>query len=230
MLELREYTYAEMVQLLNTTDCQGIKRKLESYAIRYTFEGRGRNTRFQILEIPNAFKLFCITELHIPAQACFEKMLYFYYYFFNDDTFAGMPSQEEANILMEQLFNVSRQTVANWTRYLSHADYIAFSDYECKYYAVSKDAATRKKTYTEISRDLYLQGWHTYWRIRGEKPKESSGFAWYEAIKIWGGPAFKHRMPMQNALCNDKIEELIRIINDNVADELLQGEIPACLF
>ena len=230
MLEVKDYTYAEIVQQLNSTDRQGINRKLRNYGIEFQTEGRGTRTVYHIKNIPNPFMLFCITELNVPAQTQFEKMLYYYYYFFNDDTFAGMPNQEQANILMEQLFNVSRQTIANWTRYLERADYIALLDSECRYYAVNKDAHTNKKYYTEISRDLYLHGWHIYWQIRGELPKESSGFAWYEAMKIWGGNACKHRLPIQNAIYNNKIDELLTIINEAVSDELLQDEIPVCLF
>lgn len=230
MLEVKTYSYAEMVKELNTSDRQGITRKLKNYGIQFQTEGRGGRTKYHIISVPNAFKLFCITELRIPAQACFEKLLYFYYYFFNDETFAGMPNQEQANILMENLFNVSRQTVANWTRYLNRAEYISFSNDECRYYAVNKEVTTGKKTYTEISRELYLRGWHKYWSLRKEDPKEASGWAWFEAKKIWGGCACKHRLPMQNAIYTNKIDELLTIINEAVSDELLQDEIPVCLF
>ncbi|MCH5198008.1 MAG: hypothetical protein J1E34_03780 [Oscillospiraceae bacterium] len=230
MLEIKEYTYNELSQIFGTSDRQGIKRKLRSYDIKYETQGRGERTVYKILEIPNKFKLFCITELQFPAQANFEKMLYYYYYFFNDDTFAGLPNQEQANIFMEQLFNVSRQTIANWVRYLEQANYVYLSNYDCKYYAVTKDKFTGQKLLTEISHEKYSRGWSAYWGIRRERPREESGFAWREAMEIWGGCACKHRLPLQNAFYIDKIEELINIINDIVSDKILNGEIPASLF
>ena len=63
MLELRTYTKDEITGILDTTDRQGVKRKLDGYGVEYTIEG-WKNYTLTITAINDPFRLFCIT---LPA-------------------------------------------------------------------------------------------------------------------------------------------------------------------
>jgi hypothetical protein len=66
MLEEKIYTKAEISEILNIRDNQGIIRKLRSYNIKYSSFGRGNSLTVKIIYIPDKFKVFCITKETIP--------------------------------------------------------------------------------------------------------------------------------------------------------------------
>ena len=57
MLEEKVYTKAEIAKILQTTDNQGIKRKLNNYGIEYSCSGRGNNLQVHITKIPSMFQV-----------------------------------------------------------------------------------------------------------------------------------------------------------------------------
>ena len=134
-----------------------------------------------------------------------------------------MPRHYQADYLAENVFYVCRQTVANWIDYLIKADYYAISDTECKYYVI-KHSEDGKKVLTETTKETYCAGWKKYWQFRGEQPKEASGYAWKAAMEVWGGCAYKHRPPQENAIYLNQIYELIDIVNNCVSSNFLLGK------
>ena len=63
MLEIRKYTKNELSAVLGTNNKQGIDRKLQRYGVEFVSYGWGQNLMYEIQEIPNRFKLYCITEI-----------------------------------------------------------------------------------------------------------------------------------------------------------------------
>ena len=91
MLELRKYPKAELSALFGTRDTQGLKRKLERYGIVYEEAGRGNTMTFDIKEITDPFKIFCITELDFDGGTDFKKVL-------------GMEPVSNSRMLFSQIF------------------------------------------------------------------------------------------------------------------------------
>ena len=91
MLEIRSYTYAELSQMLGTRDAQGICRRLTRWDVVYTVSGRRAQTIYDIIEIPDPFKVFCILDLGFSPQTDFDKLMFFLYYALNDDEFLWLP-------------------------------------------------------------------------------------------------------------------------------------------
>lgn len=208
MLELREYTKPEMTEMFGTKDNQGLKRKLEGYAVDFEITGRGESAIYKIKSISFAFKLFCITEFGCDGNTDFIKLRNFYYYFFNDEEFSAMPDEvKEARMRLEHK-DISRQTIANYTKKLEEKNMIHKTTTEFIYYFAYKD------TQRIVERSEYSQAWKEYW-----DNKKNYGMCSMEAIEImrynYGGVARKQAIPERNSLLNDKIEHMLDLIQQS---------------
>ena len=215
MLEIRNYSIAELRVLLGTKDKQGIDRKLTGYGVEFTSSGWADNRIYTITAIPNPFKLYAITKLGIPAQADFTKIQNLYFYFFCVDGFAEWPMVEMEAILEEDGKRVSPKTISKWLKYLEHLDYINFALGDFTYYAIYK-TANGTKLYKEISMETYLEGWRIYFDSRDE---EGCGCAYIKLCNHIGGHPYKRPAATHNAFYTAEIAELIEVINASFMDE-----------
>ena len=215
MLEIRNYSIAELRELLGTKDKQGIDRKLTGYGVEFTSSGWADNRIYTITAISNPFKLYAITILGIPAQADFTKIQNLYFYFFCVDGFADWPMVEMEAILEEDGKKISSKTISKWLKYLEHLDYINFSQGEFTYYAIYK-TTDGTQLYREISREKYLEGWRIYFESRDEEGCES---AYIKLRNHIGGHPYKRPSVDYNIAYTDEIAELIEVINASFMDE-----------
>ena len=211
MIELKTYTKAELAEILHTTARQGITRKLDRYSITYTCDGDGDDLRITIKAIPDPFKVFCITELGIPAQADFTKLRNLFYYLFCCEGFAGLPLIQMAERMDEDGRHLSRETIGKWLNYLQGIDYVAFDKTDCIYYAISP-ATDGRKLHREISKGQYNTGWKIYFE---KKPEEGSHGAYAKMYSYIGGHPYKKAKMIPNAFYIPQINQLIDIINDS---------------
>lgn len=211
MLEIRDYRITELRELFGTKDKQGIDRKLKGYGVEFTADnGRGDKRIYTIKSIPDPFKMYAITKLGIPAQCDFTKIRNLFFYFFFVDGFAEWPYGEMEAIMEEDGVDVSSKTISKWLTYLHHLDYINFSRSEFVYYSINK--VDNRKIYTEIPKELYLEGWHIYFNLVEE---HGSGVAYYQMRKHIGGHPHKRALFGMNAIYAAEIEELMEIVNDS---------------
>lgn len=118
MLEVRTYSYAELSEIMGTRDPQGISNRLKRWGVVFTKSGRKPNITFQITEITDPFKVFCILDLGCPAQTDFNKMANVFYYILNDEQFRELPDERLELLFAQQGQPVSRQTISNYFAYL----------------------------------------------------------------------------------------------------------------
>lgn len=214
MLECKEYTKQELLEILDSTSRQSLERKLFRYGIE--FEGRGyANDRiYKITQIQFPFKLFCILDLDVGAQTDFIKLRNFYYYYFNDNEFMAMPNEVKERRMREQGRPLTRQTIATYTRYLENKDLIYRNTEEFIYYFAYKD----KQIITE--KDVYNKAWHEYWMHL------DAGLYPIEAINRmradYGGVARKQAVPTLNAFYLEKIEYLISLVMESINEDLVR--------
>lgn len=209
MLELKTYTKTEMVEILGTTDNQGIKRKLNGYGVEYTTEGRGKNITFTVTKIKDKFKLFCITELKFDANTDFDRLLYFMYLFWNYEDLRSMPYDVLVKALSDKNKYVSRQTISNWIEKLEDAGYIWISAFDFRYFCV------RDKCRKEITKEEYSRGWKAFWNtFKKTEDRKAAYCAMYEEV---GGYLFKNPIAEINAFYQSKIEMLIDIVNERLS-------------
>ena len=214
MLEIRDYSIAELRELFGTKDKHGIDRKLTGYGVEFTSSGWADNRIYTITAIPNPFKLYAITKLGIPAQADFTKIQNLYFYFFCVDGFADWPMTEMEAILEEDGKRISPKTISKWLHYLERLDYVKFSQCEFTYYAIYK-ATNGTQLYREISREKYLEGWRIYFDSRDEEGCES---AYIKLRNHIGGHPYKRPSVDYNIAYTAEIAELIEVINASYMD------------
>ena len=215
MIEIREYKIAEMAEILGTRNRQGIRRKLTRYGCEFEETGRGKSVVFNILTAPDEFKMFCITELNIPAQVDLRRLKMFYYAFFEDEDFMTMPDVDKEIYMSDEFEHVSRQTIRNWVRYLERENLIMRDSDDCNYYAVNR-YPNGERYLTPISREIYKEGWRVYW----EHAKEyDSSYAYYKASKIWGGAACRTPKIIINGIEWARTKRLKEIIIDSMLNE-----------
>lgn len=210
MLEIKKYTKNELSAVLGTNTKQAIDRKLRRYGAVFESTGRGKNLTYEIKEIPDIFKFYCITELNIPLSVNFEKFKCFCYYLLCDETFASFPIIEMQRIMSADGVQISRQTISNWIRYLSKAGYVALSISEFTYYAITKTEDDIKH-YTEITKEKYSKGWGIYWDV---KEKYNAGLAYKLMSDYVGGHPYKRPKIEHNIFYTKELEILIDLVND----------------
>lgn len=215
MLEIREYKIAELREIFGTRDRQGIRRRLQRYGCQFEETGWGERAVFNILTAPDEFKVFCITEMNVPAQADFRKMKMFYYALFEDEDFIDMPDVDKEHYMSDEYEHASRQTIRNWMRYLERANLIYRDTDDCNYYAVNK-FSNGERYLTKISRETYKEGWREYWEnveSYGDTP-----YAFYKASQVWGGAVCRTPKIIMNAIEWGRTKRLKEIIIDSMIE------------
>ena len=212
MLEARKYTKTEMAEILETTDNQGISRKLQRYGVEFERSGRGDKLIFDIKAVPDKFKMYCISELGYDGRIDFRKLREFLYCYINDDEFRAMPDEVKEYRMRADENPISRQTIAKYTFQLKHLDIVNLDSGRYIYYFAFKDI----QRVTEHKE--YVMAWKQYWENRENE------MASIDAISImiatFGGVARKQAIPEFNAIYYNKIEELNRIILESIENEL----------
>ena len=214
MLEVRDYSIAELRTVLGTQEKQGIDRKLTGYGVEFTSSGWADSRIYSITAIPDPFKMYAIAKLGIPAQADFTKIRNLYFYFFCVDGFADWPMTEMEAILEEDGKRISPKTISKWLHYLEHLDYVKFSQCEFTYYAIYK-TSNGTQLYREISKEAYLEGWRIYFDSRDE---EGCGSAYSKLRNHIGGHPYKRPNVDYNIAYTAEIAELIEVINASYMD------------
>lgn len=203
MLELRTYNIDEINAILGTTNRQGIQRKLNRYGVEYSVSGWGTKTKFEIKNIEDEFKLFCILDLGMSANTDFNKFLYFLYYFLNDEDFRWLPDEILEIKMNAREIHISRQTIANYKRVLSRLNLFAKVGDYVYYFA-------RRNNQIITDETIYKKAWREYWE------NKNNGIDSQEAICImcadYGGVARKQAIMEENAIHADTINK----INDMV--------------
>lgn len=211
MLEVRTYSYAELSEMMGTRDPQGICNRLKRWGVVFTKSGRKPDITFQITEITDPFKVFCILDLGCPAQTDFNKMANVFYCILNDEQFRELPDERLELLFARQGQPVSRQTISNYFAYLEKNNLINRTGGDCKYYFA------REATLREASQEEYKQAWHEYWQARHEGHTSRTAIA--AMCARHGGVARKQTVAVLNAFYLDTYDMLNDMICQRVQAE-----------
>ena len=212
MIELKSYTVTELAAALHIkADKQQLDKKLNNLGIVYCSNGHGKTLTYEITEIKDEFKVFCILDLDFSASTDFHRLAYFLYLFFNDDDFQIQPFAEMEKRLNDRNSKVSRQTLSTWKKKLVAKDLFINSG-EYRYYSVSNEERR------EISHELYSQVWKEHYKLIDMGYRNAQAFS--KMYKTIGGRAVKRPLIDMNGFYTktiDRITELAaRIIDDEV--------------
>ena len=212
MLELRDYSKTELVEIFGTEDTQGLKRKLQRYGIKFQTTGRGRTLTFTITETADPFKVFCIDELGYDGRTDFVKLRNFLYCFLNDDEFRAMPDEVKEQRMKESGKPMCRQTIAGYIAKLDAQNLIDRNSGEYIYYFAYKD------TQRIATRQEYSEAWKEYWEAKaaGANSMEAIGFMRF----LHGGVARKQAIPQINGIFLEKLNRLNAAVCQSIENEL----------
>ncbi len=210
MLELKEYSLAEMAEALRSTAItkQAITRRLDNLPLTYTRDGRGNTLTFTIQSIQDPFKVYCILDLDIDSRADFKKLRNLFYYLFCVEGFVEMPMSEMEAWLNEADMPVSRKTISKWLNYLQNIDFIMLDKSDSIYYKIKK--RNGQKIHMEIDRETYNKAWQIYFE---EKKQRGSDWAYWAMYEFLGGHPYRKPRIVQNAFYQQEIEKLIDYVN-----------------
>lgn len=212
MLELKSYSKAEMTQMFGTRDTEGLKRKLDRYGVLYNTSGRGDKRFFDIKEIKDPFKVYCITELGFDGATDFHKLRNFLYGFLNDDEFMAMPDEVKENRMRSWERAVSRQTIATYENRLIANNLLFRTTENYIYYFAYKN------TQRIVERAEYVKAWQEYFQ-RKKDGMDSIESIWVMRMD-YGGVARKSPIPELNGVYLDKIEYLNELVCQSIEAEL----------
>lgn len=209
MLELKEYTLAELEEILGSNGKQAIDRKLKSWCISYGCDDiRGKGRHYTITAMENPFKVFCITEMGIDSHTDFDKLRDCFYYFLNDVEFREMPDEMKEAEMDKIDRRISRQSIAKYIKHLSKNEFVLLDSGEYNYYFAYKD----HRQFTDMK--TYREAWALYWETK--KRVEYTWEALSEVISKYNGVPRKQPKPEFNVFWVDKINYL----NGLVCDEM----------
>lgn len=213
MLELREYTAAELAQILSTKGKQALDRKLESWGITFTSdERRGDNRKYTLTAIENPFKIYCITELNIDSHTDFYKLQNCFYYFLNDPEFRDIPDEMREDYTEAEGEKISRQSISKYIKHLSKNELVLLKSSDYNHYFAYQDFRifTDEKTYKEA--------WNLYWQLINDE--EHSSYAISEVVKKYGGVPRKQPKPSLNGIYNSTLKTLNELVCAEVEKEV----------
>ena len=215
MLELRRYTRCEIAEMfgirLSNNNNEAIKNRLNRYGVEYNVIGRGAGAEFDITNIEDEFKLYCLTDLKMSANTDFNKFLYFMYYFLNDETFRSLPDEMLETKMDERNTHISRQTISGYKRVLESRN-LFHSSYEYIYYFARKE----KRILTD--KETYNKAWWEYWNNRDEGA--DAGEAISAMCAKYGGVAMKQSIMEANGIYLETINRINDMVCNAIENEL----------
>ena len=217
MLELREYTYAELSAYLGTTGNQATERKLNNYGIQFSEDGRGQDMTYAITAIPDPFKVFCVFDLGFDPRTNFTKLRDFLFYFLGNDDFNWRPMEMMEQYLRIEGNGVSRQTISKYITKLEECGLIHKGG-ECVYYLVFKNYGAQD--HKIITKEEYCAGWRLYFDC---KAKHYDSRAAYSCMyNRFGGVPRKQQRIEENAFYANELNTLEKLVMDSFEAERIQ--------
>lgn len=215
MLELRKYSYADLSAYLGSNDNQAIERKLNSYGIQFSEDGRGQNRTYTITDIPDRFRVFCVFDLGLDPRTNFIKLRDFLFFLLGDDDFNWRPMEMMEEYLRIEGRGISRQTIAKYIEKLEKIDLIHPGG-EIVYYKVFKRFGVQE--HEIITKDEYCGAWKIYWDCRNKGYESGPAFSCMYN-RLGGSPHKQHRIE-QNGVNAEILNTLAELVAESYLGEI----------
>lgn len=220
MLECRHYTAPEIWAYLRVKDNEAAKRKLDRYDIKYGehyfINGRGKTADFNIVSIPDPFRLYAVFEMGYDPNSDFKKLRNYLFFLLGNDEYCWLPDEPMEKYMRSKGYYISRQTIAKHRQHLESLGYIHGGDFI--YYRVYEDD-DGKKCYQEVKKEEYNKAWHLYWDKRNNEGFDSeAAFAYMN--KAFGGVPRKQAKAEKNILYLEKLNTLFDLVSNSILKEV----------
>lgn len=219
-LELREYPFGVIKQILGTSNKQNTDQKLERYGYGFTSSGWGTSRVYTITALPDALsilKTYCVFSLGVSPQTDFRKFRDFIFYLLADDDFNWRPDEMMEEYLRLEGCGMTRQTIAKYKANLTklgffspHGDFV--------YYKVFKKYGVQE--HEVITEEEYRKAWRLYWEFRNAHPDSDSRPAYSHMYTLFGGVPRKQQRIEENAFYKQEINHLFALVSNSILEEV----------
>ena len=214
MLEKKTYKFDEIADYLGTRSNQAIRRKLQNYGVVFQEEGRGRRKTYNILSIPEPFRLYCVFDLGIDYRIDFKKLRDFTFFLLRDDGFSGRSGEMMEEYLHNGGYQISRQTISKYIALYESKELIATNG-DTIYYRVYHENDLQK--HEIITKELYCKSWDVYWEKRREGKDSSLAFSYM--YSFLNGVPRKQNKIVKNAFYIDTLNTLSELVAESFLNE-----------
>ncbi len=215
MLECKAYPAIEMWEYLGVKDNEGAKRKLNRYGIVCFVNGSGKNATFNIKQIDDPFKVYCVFEMGFDGRSDFRKIRNYLFFLLGEEEYCWLPDEPMEKLLRSKGYSISRQTITKYRERLESLGYIHGGDFV--YYRVETDENDQKH-YVQVEKEEYNWAWHLYWDKRSEGMTSEQAFAYM--YSAFGGVPRKQAKPEQNAFYLNELNYLLDLVSKAIAKEV----------
>lgn len=93
MLECRSYTAPEMWEYLGVKDNSQAVKKLNRYNIVFFQNGYGDKASFNVLDIREPFKVYCVFDMGFDPHSDFTKLRNYLFFLLGEDECCWLPDE-----------------------------------------------------------------------------------------------------------------------------------------
>ena len=219
-LEMRDYPFGVIRQILGTSNKQNTDQKLERYGYGFTSSGWGTSRVYTITALPDALSLlktYCVFSLDVSPQTDFRKFRDFVFYLLADDDFNWRPDEMMEEYLRLEGRGMARQTIAKYKACMKDLGYFTTAG-EFVYYKVFKVYGVQKQEL--ITEEEYRKAWRLYWEFKNAHPESDSRPAYSHMYSLFGGVPRKQQRMEANAFYKQEIDHLFELVSNSILEEV----------
>lgn len=217
MLECRMYSAPEMWEYLGVKNNSQAQAKLNRYNIVYFLNGSGKNANFNILEIQEPFKVYCVFDMGFDPHSDFQKIRNYLFFRLGEDEYCWLPDEPMEAYMKSKGYTISRQTISKIRMRLTNLEYICEGG-EYIYYRVYTDW-DGVEHHEPVEKEEYCKAWHLYWDKRNEE-QWSSEQAFAYMYSAFDGVPRKQIKTHKNALKKKELNYLMDLVSKSIHNEV----------
>lgn len=216
MLECRMYNAPEMWKYLGVKNNSQALKKLKRYDVVAFLNGSGESANFNILEINDPFKVYCVFEMGFDPRSDFIKLRNYLFFLLGDDEYCWLPDEPMEAYMRSKGYLISRQTISKYRQFLTSLEYVIDGEYI--YYRVYRDENDRER-HEQVEAEEYKKAWHLYWDKRNNEGWNSEqAFSYMYAV--FGGVPRKQAKPYKNQIHKKELNYLMDLVSKSILKEV----------
>ena len=216
MLECRMYPAPEIWKYLGVNNNSQAEKKIKRYEVDYFLNGWGKTANFNITEIKNPFRLYCVFDMGFNPNSDFKKLRNYLFFLLGEDEYCWLPDEPMEAYLRSKGYSISRQTITKYRTHLELLEYIIHGDYV--YYRVYRDENDIEH-HEQVEMEEYNKAWHFYWDKRNYEQWDSEQ-AYAYMYACFGGAPRKQAIPKKNLFHIDELNYLMLLVSESILDEV----------
>ena len=220
MLECRMYSAPEMWKYLGVRDNSQAKRKLDRYDIVYFLNGSGETANYNIREINDPLKVYCVFDMGFEPRSDFTKLRNYLFFLLGNDEYCWLPDEPMEAYMRSKGYNISRQTISKYRERLTLLEYVIDGEYV--YYKVYRDENDRER-HEQVDAEEYKKAWHLYWDKRNEEQWNSEQ-AYAYMYRVFGGVPRKQAKPNKNLFHIKELNYLMVLVSNSILKEVSERQ------